>query len=170
MTGARQAPWALLAMALAGCATAGDKAVPETIAPPSPAEIVMHRQKIASMIEESGPFRGLFDDHAPRLRNAVIKGPVLMPAYGSLSRRQPYILYCVTADQMVLGALPGPRSAMATITRGAGPNGMDKISLVTFQQGEGLFSTCSRDGGPDQPFPELIEARTKRRQALGKEP
>jgi hypothetical protein len=160
----------LLAIALAGCATGGDKPVPETIAPPSPAEIVMHRQKIASMVEESGPFRGLFDDHAPRLRNAVIRGPVVMPAYGSLIRRPPYILYCVTADQMVLGALPGPRSAMATITGGEGPNGMDKISVVAVQQGEGLFSTCSRDGGTDQPFPELIEARSRRRLSLGLEP
>jgi hypothetical protein len=47
---------------------------------------------------------------------------------------------------------------------------MDKIDVVAVERPESVMSACNRQGVPSHPFPELIEARTKRRVALGKEP
>jgi hypothetical protein len=48
----------LVAITLAGCATAVDKPVRETIAPPRPVQIAAQRRQIADLLEDKVEFRG----------------------------------------------------------------------------------------------------------------
>ena len=157
----------LTAVAISGCVTSNDKggtslAAPTNAAIERPLPGPNLRERMVADVEASLLFRGIIDGGAPRLRDARVSRAF---EYAFLFG-PPQTFYCVSAEieQPLSGLIPMVRAVSFPVIKR--PDGTEQL---------GPFRSNVRQGAPHEcgvakyePFPELEQARSKRRLALGK--
>jgi hypothetical protein len=179
---------------LAGCASPGGIATPqanEQGAPPvedpnspqaikarleasekalSPAHLQRRRQAIAELLEKNTGFNNIFQ---AKLRNAQLAGPkvIIHREWANWLKPNDEVdaIYCARADLDSPLQLYSRRSAVIVV-KNAG-NGAETLRALVRTRGwlaaDVESSACYRMEGYE-PFPDLEQARERKRQALGK--
>jgi hypothetical protein len=155
---------ALVAVAVSGCITSTEHTRSESsggAATERPLPDRKLRERMVPLIEDDLLFRTLIDGGAPRLLNAKVSRAFEHESL--VQRRQAF--YCVSAEieQPLSGLIPTVRSVSFPILKL--PDGTEHLGLMR----------SNVNGGPPEcsfakyePFPELEQARIKRRLSLGK--
>jgi hypothetical protein len=126
----------------------------------NPVVVQRRRQAIAQLLEGSFVYRTLFD---VKMINAKLAGPFPYKVRNALfsSETHTVILYCAKTEFVFLGIQAPSRTALIRVGR-------------TSNGSERLIATASNYFPPEcknanyGPFPELEQARARRRHALGK--
>jgi hypothetical protein len=126
----------------------------------NPVLLQRRRQAIAQMLEGSFPFRTFFD---VKLIDAKLAGPFLHKARNSLFSTETHTdtLYCAKANFDVPWIHAVGKSALIRVVETS--KGSER--LVARVSNDYPFECSHADYGP---FPELEQARARRRKALGK--
>jgi hypothetical protein len=153
----------LIAIVVSGCAStehAQNAAAAAATQQPLPDRKL--REQMVTLIEPTMYFRTILDGAAPRLLNAKVSRAF---EYRSMFQPQQRF-YCVSVEieQPLSGLIPTVRAASFPILKL--PDGTESLGFMRIDIQASSPAECSI--AKYEPFPELEQARTKRRLALGK--